>query len=70
MIPQNPRKEIMEFDPSMFDGGPIKREGTAEMREAMIQVRAMFEGLVEAGFTENQAIVLLANMMRGASGGG
>jgi hypothetical protein len=45
------------------------QEPTAEIRQAASFVRQWFIGLINEGFTEQQALVIIGQMIVGGSGG-
>ncbi len=47
-------------------GTPSYREPTAELRAAALNVRQMFNALVEQGFSDHQALVIIGQMLAGA----
>lgn len=47
--------------------GPIKIEPSAEQRAAAKSVRQMFVALVDEGFTEPQALVIIGHVLSGGA---
>jgi hypothetical protein len=47
-------------------GGAVKIEPRADVRAATTELFAIFVGLVDAGFTENQALGMVSTMVQAA----
>lgn len=46
-----------------------RKEPTADQRQIATELFGLFNALLLAGFNEPQALILLGNMLHGASGG-